>query len=139
MNLIPRRSVFDIDSFFDNFWTPMQGAGLSMFSPRVDVKDRKDQVEISAELPGVKKEDVDITLENGILTLTAESRQEDKEEREGRVVRQERRYGKYVRSFDIGSGVKEEDIKAHFADGVLTLTAPKAEEQQPVSRRIPIQ
>ncbi|MEX1034223.1 MAG: Hsp20/alpha crystallin family protein [Cellvibrionaceae bacterium] len=141
MNLIPRRSVFDIDSVFDNFWAPLQGATQSpgAFSPRVDVKDREDHVEISAELPGVKKDDIDITLENGILTLTAESQQEDKEEKEGRLVRQERRYGKYMRSFDLGSGVKEDDIKANFADGVLTLTAPKAKEKAPETKRIQIQ
>lgn len=140
MNLVPRRSVFDVDSFFDNLWAPVQGAGApTAFSPRVDVKDKDDKVEISAELPGVKKDDIDVTLENGILTLTAESRQEDTEEKEGRVVRQERRYGKYMRSFDLGTGVKEDDIKANFADGVLTLTAPKAKERAPESRRIQIQ
>jgi HSP20 family protein len=140
MNLVPRRSVFDIDNFFDDFFAPAQRqAGASFFSPRVDVKDNKDHVEISAELPGVKKEDIDVTLENGVLTLTAESRQEDKEEKEGRLVRQERRYGKYMRSFDLGSGVKDKDIKAHFENGVLTLTAPKAPEKQPESRRIQIQ
>lgn len=141
MNLIPRRSVFDVDNLFDNFWAPMQGtaAAPGTFSPRVDVKDREDHVEISAELPGVKKEDIDVTLENGILTLTAESRHEDKEEKEGRVVRQERRYGKYMRSFDLGSGVKEDDIKASFSDGVLTLNAPKAKERTPESKHIQIQ
>lgn len=140
MNLVPRRSVFDMDNFFDNFWAPVQGSGApSAFSPRVDVKDKDDRVEISAELPGVKKDDIDITLENGILTLTAESHQEDKEEKEGRIVRQERRYGKYIRSFDLGTGVNDKDIKAHFADGVLTLTAPKAKEKAPESRRIQIQ
>jgi HSP20 family protein len=141
MNLLPRRSVFDVDNLFDNFWAPFQGAaaGPTTFSPRVDVKDKQDHVEISAELPGIKKDDIDITLENGILTLTAESHQEDKEEKEGRIVRQERRYGKYIRSFDLGSGVKEDDIKANFADGVLTLTAPKAKEQLPQAKHIQIQ
>lgn len=139
-NLIPRRSVFDVDNFFENFWAPLQSTtGPSAFSPRVDVKDRKDHVEISAELPGVKKDDIDITLENGILTLTAESRQEDKEEKEGRLLRQERRYGKFMRSFDLGTGVKEDDIKAHFADGILTLSAPKAQEKAPEAKHIQIQ
>lgn len=141
MNLVPRRSVFDVDNFFENFWSPAQGSAGApgTFSPRVDVKDKKDHVEISAELPGVKKDDIDITLENGILTLTAETRQEDKEEKEGRVVRQERRYGKFMRSFDLGTGVKEDDIKANFADGILTLTAPKAKEKAPEAKHIQIQ
>lgn len=140
MNLIPRRSVFDVDNLFDNFWAPMQSAGAAgNFSPRVDVKDKQDHVEISAELPGVKKEDIEITLQNGILTLSAESRQEDKQEDHGRIVRQERRYGKYVRSFDLGTGVNEDDITANFADGVLTLTAPKAKEKTAEQKRIQIQ
>lgn len=141
MNLTPRRSVFDIDNFFDVWAPPMQGSAAApgTFSPRVDVKDKEDHVEISAELPGVKKEDIDITLENGILTLTAESRHEDKEEKEGRTVRQERRYGKYMRSFDLGTGVKEDDIKANFSDGVLTLNAPKAKEKTPEAKHIQIQ
>lgn len=139
MNLLPRRSVFDIDNLFENFWAPMAGSANGTFSPRVDVKDKADHVEISAELPGVKKDDINITLENGILTLNAESRYEEKEEREGRIIRQERRYGKYVRSFDLGSGVNEKDIKANFTDGILTLTAPKAQEQLPETKRIQIQ
>lgn len=138
MNLIPRRSVFDIDSIFDNFWSPLQPTG-GTFSPRVDVRDKGNEVEISAELPGVKKEDINITLDNGILTLTAETRHEEKEEKQGRVIRQERRYGKYLRSFDLGSGVRENDIRATFSDGILTLTAPKSQEQAPETKHIPIQ
>jgi len=141
MSLVPRSSLFDLDRFFDDFWAPVRPGTESpdvAFMPRVDVKDKKDHIEISAELPGVKKEDIDVTLENGILTLSAESKQEDKEEQDGRVVRQERRYGRYQRSFNLGTGVQESDIKAQFNDGVLTLHAPKAQEETPESRRIQI-
>lgn len=142
MNLMPRSSLFDIDRFFDDFWAPLRPGTESpdvAFMPRVDVKDKKDHIEISAELPGVKKEDVNVSLKNGILTLSAESRQEDKEEKGGQIVRQERRYGRYQRSFNVGSGVNESDIQAKFDNGVLTLVAPKAKEETPESRRIPIQ
>ena len=64
--------------------------------------------------------------------------QEDKEEKEGKVIRQERRYGKFMRTFNLGSDVQEGDIKANFKDGVLTLTAPKKEEQVKASHRIDI-
>ena len=141
MNLIPRSSLFDFDSLFDDLWAPLRPSTESTnaaFMPRVDVRDNKDNFEISAELPGVNKDDIHVTLNNGVLTLTAESHQEDKEEKEGKVIRQERRYGKYVRSFNVGTGVQENDIHASFKDGVLKLTAPKAKQTAPETRRIEI-
>lgn len=140
MNLIPRNSLFDFDNLFDNFWAPTttQNQGDVPFTPRVDVSEKKDRYEISAELPGVDKKDIDVTLDNGILTISAESHHEDKEEKEGRVIRQERRYGKFVRSFNLGTDVKEKDIKAEFKDGLLKLNVPRLEEKQPVSKRIEI-
>ncbi len=142
MNLIPRNSVFDIDSLFDNFWAPRTGGNASgaegAFTPRVDITEKKDRYELTAELPGVDKKDIDVTLDNGMLTISAESRFEDKEEKDGHVIRQERRYGKYTRSFNLGADVKEKDIKAEFKNGVLTLKVPKVEEKAPVSHRIEI-
>ena len=135
MSLIPRGS-----SFWDDWGLPEQWAASSgFFSPRVDVVDRDDHIEITAELPGVNKEDLHVTLENGVLTLEAEVNQEDKEEKKGKVIRQERRYGKYVRHFSLGEGINQEDINANFKDGVLKLTAPKVQEQAKLSRRIEIQ
>lgn len=141
MSLIPRNSLFDLDRVFDDFWAP-SGQNNTMgtfFSPRVDIRDRGDHFEITAELPGVNKEDIHVHLKDGVLTLEAESRQEDKEEKEGRVIRQERRYGKFLRSFNLGGHVSEEEIKANFKDGVLTLQAPKVREQAPERRRIEVQ
>ncbi|MDQ2077582.1 Hsp20/alpha crystallin family protein [Marinimicrobium sp. ABcell2] len=141
MNLIPRNSLFDFDSVLDNFWAPVNQQRASSevsFTPRVDVTEHKKNYEINAELPGIEKKDIEVTLENGILTIQAESRQEEKQEEEGRLIRQERRYGKFVRSFNLGTDVKEKDIKAEFKDGVLKLRVPKVEEKAPVSRRIEI-
>ena len=141
MNIIPRHSLFDFDNFFDNFWAsgrPSAESPNAAFFPRVDIKDKKKYVEISAELPGVDKDDIHVTLDNGVLTLTAESHQEDKEEKEGEIIRQERRYGRYLRSFNLGSTIHEEDIQASFKNGVLKLKAPKREEVQPATRRIEI-
>ncbi len=141
MNLVPRHSLFDLDNFFDNFWSPGRPAAESpnsAFLPRVDVKDKKKHIEISAELPGVEKDDIHVTLENGVLTISAESHQEDKEEKDGQLIRQERRYGKYVRSFNLGQNVHEEDIQANFNNGVLSLKAPKHEEESPKMRKIEI-
>jgi HSP20 family protein len=140
MSLIPRSSLFDTDRFLNDFWAPAtsDGEGKSFFAPRVDIKDKNDHYEITAELPGVKKDDIHVTLNDGVLTLEAETTQEDKEEREGKIIRQERRYGRYMRSFNLGGDVHEEDISASFKDGVLTLRAPKLKEKTPAQRRIDI-
>jgi HSP20 family protein len=141
MALVPRSNFFDIDKFFDDFWAPSRGETNEVnafFAPRVDIKEHDKHYEITAELPGVKKDDVNITLQDGILTIEAESRQESKEEKEGKVIRQERRYGRYSRSFNLGDNVHEEDIKASFDNGVLTIEAPKAPEVQPQQRRIEV-
>ncbi|WP_226703496.1 Hsp20/alpha crystallin family protein [Microbulbifer elongatus] len=143
MKLIPRDTMLNFDDFVEQFFNPGQPRSESrsgFFSPRVDVHERKDSYEISAEMPGIRKEDLDVTLENGVLTLEAEVHEQSQEEgdEEHRVLRQERRYGKFTRSFNLGEDIKEEDIDATFKDGVLTLTIPKAEPKKPVSHRIQI-
>lgn len=139
MNLIPK-SFFDLDKFFDDFRSPLLPASESspFFTPRVDIKEKDDQYVITAELPGVKKDDIHVNLENGVLTLEAETSHEDKQEKEGKVIRQERRYGKFVRSFNIGGDIKEKDISASFKNGVLELKAPKVKAVAPTQKRIPI-
>jgi HSP20 family protein len=82
-------------------------------------------------MPGVKKDDIQVTLEDGVLTIAGETRSETKEEKEGRVIRQERRFGRYVRSLHLNTQVDEKQIKASYKDGVLELTLPKAEAAKP--------
>ena len=141
MTLVPRGNFFDIDRVFDQLWPPgprTEAAESGFFAPRVDIKELADHFEITAELPGVNRDDLDITLEDGVLSINAETRQESEEEEGGRVIRQERRYGKFMRSFTLGNNVHEEDISADFSDGLLKLTAPKAKEEEPQKRRIEI-
>lgn len=145
MNLIPRDSLFgtgllDLDKVFDNFFSPVPAGDPAFMMPRVDVKDKNDHYEITAELPGIDKNNLSVKLEDGVLTIEA-SHDEEKteEEKEGRIIRKERRTGRFVRSFTLGSDVKEEDIKASFQDGLLTLSVPKMKPHQPESRRITIQ
>ena len=141
MSLIPRNNLFDLDRFFNDFWAPAQSESQAgtFFAPRVDIREREGHYEITAELPGVAKEDIQVHVRDGVLTLEAETRAEEKEEKEGRVIRQERRYGRFLRSFNLGSDVHEDDIRASFKDGVLTLEAPKVTEKLPQQRRIDIQ
>ena len=145
MSLIPRSSLLnssllDFDNFFDSFFAPSTRSEGSngFFAPRIDLKESDTHYQVSAELPGVKKEDIHITLDNGVLSLEAEVKDESSEEKDGKVIRQERRYGKFMRSFNVGSGVKEEDIEASFEDGVLKLSAPKVQSEEAPSRRIKI-
>lgn len=140
MSLIPRNSLFDFERFFDDAWAPFQNAPsrVGAFSPRVDVRDKGTKYEISAELPGVDKQDIHINLQAGVLTIEAETRQEDQEEKDGKLIRQERRYGKFVRSFDLGNQVHEGDIRATFENGVLKLEAPKTDTTQTAAKRIEI-
>lgn len=144
MNLIPRDSLFgtgllDLDKVFDSFLSPVPTAEAAFMTPRVDIKDKSDHYEITAELPGIDKKNLSVKLDNGVLTIEASHDEEKTEEKEERVIRRERRTGKYLRSFTLGSDVKEADIKASFKDGLLTLSAPKAKPHQPESRRIEIQ
>ena len=140
MSLLPRHSLFDFDNFFDHFFPARadQEYQGQFFTPRIDIKDKDHAYEISAELPGVEKKDIHLTLDNGILTLEAELKQEDKEEKDGKLIRQERRYGKFMRSFNVGNKVHEEDIRADFNNGILILTAPKISEAQSRARKIEI-
>lgn len=142
MSLLPRHPLFHFDRLFDDVWAAKSGDAESpdmAFVPRVDVTEKPDGIEITAELPGVKKDDIHVSLDDGILTLSAESHQEDKEEKDGKVIRQERRYGKFLRRFEVGKTVTEQDIHAKFEDGVLTLRAPKVRDIAPESKRIPVQ
>lgn len=138
-SLIPRESVFDLDKFFGDFWgdAPTRGQA-GVLSPRVDIHEKDGKFLVSAELPGVDKDDVHVTLDNGTLTISASLEDEHKEEKEGKVIRRERRYGHFARSFYVGTGVTESDITASFDKGVLKLEIPQKGEAQPERRRIPI-
>jgi HSP20 family protein len=140
MSLIPRSNLFDVDRFFNDSWpTAPRSDTSTFFAPRVDIREADGHYEITAELPGVNKDDIHVHVKDGILTLEAESSDESKEEDNGKVIRRERRYGKFMRSFNLGADVQESDIKAEFKDGVLTLEAPKLEEKAPERRRIQVQ
>ena len=127
-----------LDNFFDDFersFFPAHRGQLPAF--RTDIKDEGDHFLLEADLPGFKKEDIDLHLEDGVLTITARH-DENKESKDGKYICRERRTGSYARSFDV-SGIREEDIGASYDNGVLKLTLPKQGEPQPQSRKITIQ
>jgi HSP20 family protein len=145
MNLIPFRrhhslshpaanSLFD-DEFFRPFFDMGEMFGSSGF--RVDIKDKKDHYELDAELPGVNQEQIELTCDKGILTISANMNTETREEQKDYIY-SERRMGRFQRSFDL-EGIKEEAITARYHDGVLTVNLPKKEGAEEVcARRIPI-
>ena len=98
--------------------------------PTVDISESDGEYLIKAELPEVKKEDVKVTVEDGVLTLQGERRQE-KEEKSKRYHRVERSYGSFVRSFTLPESVDESGVKAEYKDGVLNLHLPKSEKVKP--------
>jgi len=103
---------------------------MASWSPRADVSESSDAYTIKAELPGVNKNDVKITLHENVLTIKGEKKQE-KEEKDKNLHRIERSYGSFERSFSLPSGLKSEKIDAAYKDGVLTITLPKAESAKP--------
>ena len=120
------RTFFD-DPFFR--MTPVQRRPLGGMM-RVDIEDKGESYLLTADMPGVPKENVKLSVENGVLTITAESRTETKDtegEAERRYLYQERRIGSMSRSFTL-EGIEEQDISAEYTDGVLNVTLPKKVE-----------
>lgn len=123
----------ELDNLFEGFFRPLRRAheAAAMSSMPMDVTERENEYVIRAEMPGMRKEQIDVTLTNGVLTITGEARSEEQETQGERVLRQERRYGKCARSMRLGSRIDEKAIKAHYRDGVLELVLPKAEDIKP--------
>jgi len=108
----------------------MQEQNLSTWAPAVDIYEGENELVVKADLPDVKPEDLDIRVENNILTIRGERTFEKKAE-EKNYLRVERAYGSFARSFSLANTVNTEAIKADYKDGVLTLNVPKREEAKP--------
>ncbi len=120
------------DELFDDVvrLTPFRVEGAN-FSPRVDISEDENNVYIRAELPGVAKEDVKVTLsDDRVLTIRGEKKQERKVESEN-FLRMERLFGSFCRSFVLPENVATDKIEAKFDNGVLSLTLPKLEPSKP--------
>jgi len=104
-------------------------------TPAVDLYEDKDNVTVQAELPGLKKEDISIQLDDGLLTISGERKQEQKDE-SAESYRSERFVGRFQRVITLPSEVDAEKIKATYTDGILTVTLPKSEKAKP--KQIPI-
>jgi HSP20 family protein len=111
------------------------GEGTATWTPALDVIDGKDAILLKLDLPGLRSEDVEIEVHEGVLTIKGERRFEEKVE-EGQYHRLERSYGQFTRSLTLPKAVKSDEISATFDSGVLEVRVPKADEVKP--RRITV-
>lgn len=135
MNLIKKRDLWDpLDVMTDLqhdlsrlFHRSLKGNGWTRtFEPEVDVIEEKDSFLVKADLPGIKKEELDIKVEGKFLTLKAE-RKEEKEIKEKNYYASERFYGIFTRMIELPTDIKADQVKANYKDGVLEVTLPKTE------------
>lgn len=122
----------EIDRLFDDAFLR---DGMA-WSPAVDIKENENELRVEVELPGLKPEDVEITAENGILTVRGEKKSARKEGDENRFHLVERSYGSFSRTFQLPKGVDDSKIEAEFDNGLLAIKVPKTALPQP--RRIEI-
>jgi HSP20 family protein len=151
MRVIKWEPFRDMDDMFNRFlgdtlrrW-PAQGGNFAgeaqqgrEWAPLADVSESEDEYVIKAELPEVRKEDVNITVQDGVLTLSGERRQEKREDSE-KVHRIERYYGSFARRFALPENADEEGIRAESRDGVIVIRIPKQRVIEPQARQIQIQ
>ena len=127
MMLVPRRNSFDLfDNFFEDDFFPKRERNLM----KTDIREKKDKYIVDVDLPGFEKDNIDLTLKNGYLEISAKVEKEDNNEDEEKFVRRERFYGECSRSFYVGEDITEEDIDAEFKNGILKIEIPKKEEQK---------
>ena len=139
MMMIPRkRNEFDL---FDDFF------GRDDFFPRresqimkTDIKEKKDKYIIEMDLPGYEKENISLELKDGYLEVSAEVHKEENSDENEKFIHKERFYGECSRSFYVGDQIKEDDIKAEFKNGILTIDVPKKDSNEalPESKKIEI-
>ncbi len=128
--------IFNIRNDFDRLLGRSE-TQVSAWSPVVDVRETQDQLMLQAELPGMTADDVDVSVENGVLTISGEKRQEIREgEENSNYHLVERRYGRFERRFTLPRSVDAEKVAADYENGILTITLPKVEKAKP--RRIQI-
>lgn len=120
----------EIGRWFEGTTERAKGRKSAVWAPDVDIKETDKEIQIKADLPGMKLEDIDVSVDEDQLIIKGE-RKVEKEEKEKDYVRVERSYGSFYRSFSIGIPVKADEIKASYKDGVLEISLPKTEAKKP--------
>ena len=130
-NMMDLFDDFDRD-FFRGFGRPehvLYGKNAARMM-KTDVRETDEGYELAVDLPGMKKDDITLELQNGYLTISTQKNLENKEEKHGKLLRQERYTGTMQRSFYVGDNLTEEDVQAKYEDGVLTVKLPKKEAKK---------
>ena len=138
-NVMNRSSGDLIHPFFENFFSePLGGRHLGslMRAPEADVVELENEIQVMIEMPGLKPEDIELGLENNVLSINGEKREEGERGDRATWHLSERRYGKFSRSFLLPRDVEHDRIEASFTNGVLTVSIPKSEKAR--RRRIEI-
>jgi len=122
----------EIDRLFESPLTELTRTSnlLSGWTPALDVYEDKDNYTVKAELPGMKKEEIEVSLHEGTLSISGERKSESKHE-DAEVYRAERFFGRFQRTVSLPSAVAVDKVKAAYKDGILTITLPKTEEAKP--------
>jgi HSP20 family protein len=129
-------AIEPFDDLFRGFFRPVRmGQELPQF--KMDVKENDKAYTVHADLPGVKKEDIHITIDGNTVTVSAETRSESEQKEGEKVLKRERTYGKVMRSFSLASDVDEATASAKYHDGVLELVLPK--KTASASKRLTVQ
>lgn len=139
----PFRGDVSLQDQFNRFFNEAFGrtseeGSLTTWAPSVDIYETEHELVVKADLPDIRPEELDIRVENNILTIRGE-RKFEKKENEKNYLRVERSYGSFARSFSLASTVKTEAIKADYKNGVLTLTIPKREEAKPKQIKVNVE
>lgn len=145
MALVKWEPIREIEDLFDRYtsklgWPSLGREAFSTteWSPKVDISETDQAFTIKAELPEVRKEDIKVNIENGMLSISGERKQE-KEEKDKKFHRVERFYGNFMRSFTLPDNVDASQIKAEYKDGMLNLSLPKTAENKPKATEVKIQ
>ena len=133
----------ELDRVFDSFWRgfgPPAADAPRAFAPRMDVTATETEYRVDAELPGLEEKDIQITLENGVLTLAGERKdeRETQDEKRGFAHRESFR-GRFERSLGLPEDADEKGVSARYKNGILTITIPKLPVAKPEVRTIPVQ
>ena len=126
--MVPRRNSNGLDIFDDVFADPFFSEKENRIM-RTDLKEKEGKYYLEIDIPGFDKEDIKIELQDGYLTISAE-KDDEKEEKHAKYLKRERFSGMCSRSYYVGDNVKEEDIKANFKNGILTVEFPKEQEKK---------
>jgi len=127
-NWSPFQRLSSVQDAFDNFWNDLPTS--TFWTPALDLREDADQVVVNVELPGLNREDFDISLQDGNLRIAGEKKVQS-ENKEGSTYRSERFFGRFERAITLPVDVDGSKVTANYRNGVLTVTLPKAEQAKP--------